>query len=82
PQILANLSGQSLFKLCWQAALLNLALILVRFAWIFAAKHLPELFRKRNAKNTPTSDWRHTAIVAWTGMRGVDSMVAAMSATN
>ena len=79
PQILENLSGQSLFTLCWQAAMINTALILVRIVWIFAAKHLPELFRKRNAKNTPASDWRHTAIVAWTGMRGVDSMAAAMA---
>jgi len=79
PQILENLSGQSLFKLCWQAVLLNFALILARIAWIFAAKHLPELFRKRNMKSTPRPDWRHTAIVAWTGMRGVDSMAAAMA---
>jgi monovalent cation/hydrogen antiporter len=79
PEILESLSGQSLFKLCWQAALLNLTLIFVRIAWIFAAKHLPELFRKRNVKRSPPSDWRHTAIVAWTGMRGVDSMAAAMA---
>ncbi|HTB83699.1 MAG TPA: Na+/H+ antiporter [Candidatus Sulfotelmatobacter sp.] len=79
PEILENLSGQSLFKLCWQAALLNLTLIFVRIAWVFAAKHLPELFRKRNVKRSPPSDWRHTAIVAWTGMRGVDSMAAAMA---
>jgi CPA1 family monovalent cation:H+ antiporter len=79
PQILENLSGQSMFKLCWQATLLNFALILIRIGWIFTATHLPELFRKRNVKLTPRSDWRHTAIVAWTGMRGVDSMAAAMA---
>ncbi len=79
PQILENLSGQSLFKLCGQAALLNFALIFIRVAWIFAAKHLPELFRKKTAKKTTRASWRHTAIVAWTGMRGVDSMAAAMA---
>ena len=35
PQIVENLSGQSLAKLCWQAGLLNLALILVRIALDF-----------------------------------------------
>ena len=79
PQILENLSGHSLFKLCWHAALINLALIFVRIFWIFAAEHLPDLFRKKSAKSKPRPDWRHTAIVAWTGMRGVDSMAAAMA---
>ena len=79
PQILDNLSGQSLFKLCWQAAVLNFALIFARTAWVFAARQLPEFFRNRNVKSTHRPDWRHTAIVAWTGMRGVDSMAAAMA---
>ena len=79
PQIVENLSGQSLPKLCWQAALLNLVLILVRIAWVFAAKYLPDLLGKSPAQNTPRPNWRHTAIVAWTGMRGVDSMAAAMA---
>ncbi|HUK83535.1 MAG TPA: Na+/H+ antiporter [Verrucomicrobiae bacterium] len=79
PQILENLSGQSLPKLGWQAALLNIALIFVRIAWVFAAKHLPDVFGKRPAKGTSRPNWRHTAIVAWTGMRGGDSMAAAMA---
>ena len=79
PQILDNLSGQSLPKLCWQAALLNVALILVRIAWVFAAKHFPDLLGNRRANSMPPANWRHTAIVAWTGMRGVDSMAAAMA---
>jgi len=79
PDILENLSRQSLPKVCWQAALLNAALIFVRIAWIFTTKHLPDLVRNNPAKNRPRSNWRHTAIVAWTGMRGVDSMAAAMA---
>jgi CPA1 family monovalent cation:H+ antiporter len=79
PQILDNLSGQSLMKLSWEAALLNLVLIFVRIAWIFAARHLPILSGKKFTKDLPAPNWRHTAIVAWTGMRGVDSMAAAMA---
>jgi CPA1 family monovalent cation:H+ antiporter len=79
PQILENLSGQSLLKLSWEAALLNLTLILVRIAWVFSARHLPFLLGKKAAKGSPSPNWRHTAIVAWTGMRGVDSMAAAMA---
>lgn len=79
PQILENLSGQSLPRLCRQAALLNMTLILVRCAWIFAVKHLPYLLGKKPDKHSPLPNWRHTAIVAWTGMRGVDSLAAAMA---
>ena len=49
PQILENLSGQSLPKICLQAALLNLVLIFVRIAWIFAGTHLSDLLGKRRA---------------------------------
>jgi CPA1 family monovalent cation:H+ antiporter len=30
-------------------------------------------------KGSPPPDWRHTAIVAWTGMRGVVSLAAALA---
>jgi CPA1 family monovalent cation:H+ antiporter len=79
PQILKNLSGQSLLALCGQAALINAALIFVRVGWIFAAKHLPYFLGKKPTLKKPCPDWRHTAIVAWTGMRGVDSLAAAMA---
>jgi CPA1 family monovalent cation:H+ antiporter len=79
PSILENLSGRPLSKILWQAALLNVALIFVRCAWIFTATHLPDLLGKRPANSSPPPNWRHTAIVAWTGMRGVVSLAAAMS---
>jgi len=79
PQILQNLSGQSLLKLSCEAALLNLMLIFVRIAWIFAAGHLTYLLGKKTTKGSRAPNWRHTAIVAWTGIRGVDSMAAAMA---
>jgi CPA1 family monovalent cation:H+ antiporter len=78
PQVLKNLAGQSLPKLCWQAAILNFVLIVVRCAWVFAAEHLP-LPSRKSAKNLRPPNWRHTAIVAWTGMRGVVSLAAAMA---
>jgi len=79
PQILENLSGQPLMQLIRAAALLNLVLILVRIAWIFGAERLPLLLSKKSTKGSTVPNWRHTAIVAWTGMRGVDSMAAAMA---
>jgi CPA1 family monovalent cation:H+ antiporter len=79
PEILDHLSGQSLSRLCWQAGIINLVLVVVRVAWIFASDHLPILFNQWRARPTPPSNWRHTAIIAWTGMRGGDSLAAAMA---
>jgi len=79
PQILDHLSGQSVGKLCGQAVWLNLVLIWLRIAWIFMVKYLSAWLRRKAANHSPRTNWRHTAIVAWTGMRGVDSMAAAMA---
>lgn len=79
PQVLENLSRQSLLNLCWQAAILNVVLIVARGAWVFAVKHLPHFLAKRPDGTPPLPNWRHTAIVAWTGMRGVVSLAAAMA---
>jgi CPA1 family monovalent cation:H+ antiporter len=65
--------------LSWETALLNLVLLFVRIAWIFTARHLPYLLSKKTTEGARAPNWRHTAIVAWTGMRGVDSMAAAMA---
>jgi CPA1 family monovalent cation:H+ antiporter len=79
PLILNHLSGQSLSRLCWQAGIINLVLVVVRVTWIFAANHLPILFNLWRGRAAPSPNWRHTAIVAWTGMRGGDSLAAAMA---
>jgi CPA1 family monovalent cation:H+ antiporter len=49
--------------------------MLVRFIWIFGATYLPNLFtrHKRRAR------WQHTALIAWTGLRGADSLAGALA---
>jgi CPA1 family monovalent cation:H+ antiporter len=53
--------------------------IVVRFIWVFAATYLPRYFSKKLRKRDPYPSWRSVAIVAWTGMRGVVSLAAALA---
>jgi Na+/H+ antiporter len=79
PRILHTLSGRSLKHLLWHGALISLAAIVVRIAWVFLSTNLLHLMRLTLHKKDPYPPWRDTAIVAWTGMRGVVSLAAALA---
>src|SRR5580693_3046759 len=79
PRILHTLSGRSLKHLLWDGALISLAAIVVRIAWVFLSAKLLHLMRVALRKTDPYPPWQNTAIVAWTGMRGVVSLAAALA---
>jgi CPA1 family monovalent cation:H+ antiporter len=47
--------------------------------WVFPATYLPRLVFKSLCRNDPYPSWRHVTIIAWTGMRGVVSLAAALA---
>src|SRR6185503_12995975 len=53
--------------------------ILIRILWVFPATYLPRLLSARLRRRDPYPSWRHVTILAWTGMRGVVSLAAAMA---
>jgi monovalent cation/hydrogen antiporter len=81
PEVLSTLSGYSISvqKLVWCALLISLAVILIRICWVFPATYLPRLLFRWIRRRDPYPPWRHVTIVAWTGMRGVVSLAAALS---
>jgi CPA1 family monovalent cation:H+ antiporter len=79
PEVLRRLSGRSIPQLVWYAALISLAVILIRILWVFPATYLPRLLSKRLRARDPYPSWRHVTIVAWTGIRGVVSLAAALA---
>lgn len=56
-----------------------LVLVAVRFAWVYAATYLPPLLPKRLVRQDPSPPWRNVFLVAFTGIRGVVSLAAALS---
>ncbi len=79
PRILQALSGQSLSRFLWHGVLISGAAIVVRVLWVFASTHGLRLLSAALGKKDPYPSWQNVTIVAWTGMRGVVSLAAALA---
>jgi len=79
PEVLRHLSGRSIPQLVWYAFVISVAVILIRILWVFPASYLPRLLFQSIRKRDPYPAWQHVTIVAWTGMRGVVSLAAALA---
>ncbi len=81
PEVLGALSGHDIPipRLILYALVISVAVVLIRILWVFPATYLPRLIFKKLCRRDPYPAWRHVTIVAWTGMRGVVSLAAAMA---
>jgi monovalent cation/hydrogen antiporter len=61
------------------ALLTSLTVILVRMVWVFPATYVPRWASRRIRDRDPSPSWRNVSIIAWTGMRGVISLAAALA---
>jgi monovalent cation/hydrogen antiporter len=77
PQVIRALAPGSAVGVAGLALLIMSVMILVRFAWMFGTARLPVLFRKSRRKLR--YPWQHTAVIAWTALRGADSLAAALA---
>jgi CPA1 family monovalent cation:H+ antiporter len=78
-QVLAGLRGESVWELALYGGAISLAVIAGRFLWVLPATYLPRLLSRRIRRREPNPSWRNVVVVAWTGMRGVVSLAAALS---
>lgn len=78
PSVLKGITEYDLSTLVIYGLALGLTVTIVRIAWVFPGAYLPRLSKKIRTKE-PNIDWRHVMIVAWTGMRGVVSLAAALA---
>jgi monovalent cation/hydrogen antiporter len=59
------------------ALLVSAVVIVARFVWVYPAVYLPRLVGRRRRAREPAPPWRSLILVAWTGLRGADSLVLA-----
>src|ERR1700722_9198987 len=80
PEVLHALSGHEIPipQLVWFALVISVAVIVIRILWVFPAAYLPRLLFKKIRQRDPYPKWQHVTILAWTGMRGVVSLAAAL----
>jgi CPA1 family monovalent cation:H+ antiporter len=79
PDSLRSQGGHSLPELVWYGLVISLAVVLIRILWVFPATYLPRLLFKGIRARDPYPGWQHVTVVAWTGMRGVVSLAAALA---
>ncbi len=77
--IVEGLSEYSVTNLVLYGGLISLTVILVRFVWVFPATYVPRWASRRLRERDPSPPWQAVSVVAWTGMRGVISLAAALA---
>jgi CPA1 family monovalent cation:H+ antiporter len=78
PQVIQALPANSTSRVSNLAILVVAGIVLVRFVWMFGASYLPRLI-SRTLRHEKPAPWQHTALIAWTGMRGADSLAGALA---
>ena len=79
PTILEGLGDLPLSELCMWALILTLAVIVIRFLWVFPATWLPRVLVPGLAKRDPMPSVGTIIVLGWTGMRGIVSLAAALA---
>lgn len=81
PAVLSDLRGDyPPERLAGAAALISAVVILTRIVWMFPGAYVPRwLDRRLLGKGDPYPPWQNVSVVAWTGMRGVVSLAAALA---
>jgi monovalent cation/hydrogen antiporter len=78
PEVMHSLPPGSASRMAKLTLMIVAAVVLVRFGWMFGASYLPRLFSKKSRPKNRIP-WQHTALIAWTGMRGADSLAGALA---
>ena len=72
-----NSLSQSWLRALAAAVLVTATMVIVRFAWVFAAASVGRLFPA--GRHGGVADWRPPFFIAFTGLRGVVSLAAALA---
>jgi monovalent cation/hydrogen antiporter len=76
---LSERTPYSVPELVLYGALVSLAVILARFLWVFPATYVPRWLSRHIRQHDPSPPVRQVTVIAWTGMRGVISLAAALA---
>src|ERR1700693_1852750 len=63
----------------WIGVVISLLVIAVRIAWVYPATYLPRWLSRRTREREGMPGMNYVFIVAWSGMRGIVSLAAALA---
>jgi Na+/H+ antiporter len=77
--LVAGLKTHTLPELAISGAIVSAVVILTRFIWMYPATYLPRLLSPSLARRDPSPPWQWPFILAFTGVRGIVSLAAALA---
>ena len=77
--LIAGIGGHSWSELGICAAVICGVVILARYVWTFPAIYLPRLLFPAIARRDPAPPWQRPFVLAFTGVRGIVSLAAALA---
>src|SRR3954447_9292962 len=66
-------------RLVAQGAIISLVVVVTRFMWVYSVSYLPRWLSRAIGLRRPAVPWRAPFVIAFTGIRGVVSLAAALS---
>jgi CPA1 family monovalent cation:H+ antiporter len=78
PQILETIEQHSFITVLKYGAIVSLAVIVGRIIWVYPGAYIPRLSKKIRERE-PEVNVKLVTVVAWSGMRGVVSLAAALA---
>jgi Na+/H+ antiporter len=66
-------------ELALSAAVISAVVIVARFVWVFPAIYLPRWLVPGLKRRDPAPPWQHAFVLAFTGVRGIVSLAAALA---
>lgn len=79
PAILENIQQHSTITLIWYGIIVSVATVAARILWVFPGAYLPRWISKSIREKETQTNIRSVSIVAWSGMRGIVSLAAALA---
>lgn len=80
PQIVPQLAGAGAARLILEGGMFSALVVALRLAWVGPGARASYFVRRRLLHQTePVPTWRELLVFAWSGMRGVVSLAAALS---
>jgi CPA1 family monovalent cation:H+ antiporter len=79
PEIVTELGGYYFSRLLMYGTIVSLATIVVRLIWVYPATYVPRLLSRKIREREQRPPAKLVTIVAWSGMRGVVSLAAALA---
>ena len=77
--LLAGVHNYTTRELALSAAVIGAVVILTRFVWMFPATYLPRWLVPSIARRDPAPPWQYPTFLAYTGVRGIVSLAAALA---